>query len=69
MDSGGKLNILRQSDLGSSCVSPGLECWGLFSGANVAPRFLTTELAVPRWGCVFPAGRTFRMYLSYPVTE
>ena len=64
MDSGGKLNMFRLSDL-----SPGLECWGLSSGANVVPRFPTTELAVPRWGCVFPAGRTFRMYVSYLFRE
>ena len=42
MESGGRLNVLRQTDLSLACVSSGLKCWGLFCDLN-------TELATLRW--------------------
>ena len=38
MDSGRKLNILRQADLSLPCVSLGLRCRGHFCDLNMLPR-------------------------------
>lgn len=53
MDSGGRLNILRQFDRRVACVSAGLKCWGLFCDLNMVPRFPPAELALLRWGGPF----------------
>ena len=65
MDSGRKLNPLRQPDLSLWCASPGLRCRGLFCDISMLPHFTPLELAVLRWGSFFPEGRTFRMYLAH----
>ena len=65
MDSGRRLKILRQSDRWSACVSSGHKRSGLFRDLNMIPRFPPAELAVLRRSSFFPAGRTFRMYLSH----
>ena len=42
LESCGRLNVLRQTDLSLACVSSGLKCWGLFCDLNA-------ELATLRW--------------------
>ena len=68
MGSGRRLNILRRSDLSLERLSSGLKRRGIFCDLFLIPRFPTTELAVLGRSSVFPAGRTFRMYLSHLVT-
>ena len=67
MDSGGRLNILRRTDLSLACVSSGIKCWGLFCDFNMLPHFPPTVLSVLRWSAFFPPERTFRMYLAHLV--
>ena len=67
MDSGGRLNILRRTDLSLACVSSGIKCWGLFCDFNMLPHFPPTVQSVLRWSAFFPPERTFRMYLAHLV--
>ena len=65
MDSGGRPNVLRRSDLRLACVSSGLKRWALFCVLNLSPHYQPTELAVLRRSSFFLMGRTCRAYLSH----
>ena len=67
MDSGGKLDVLRQADLSAARVSSGIKCWGLICDLKMIPHFPPTELPVLRWRSFLPPGRTSRMYPAHLV--
>ena len=48
VDSGKRLNVLRQTDLCLACVGSGIRCWRLFCDLNMLPHFPPTELSVLR---------------------
>ena len=65
MDSGRRLDILRQTDLSLACVRAGLKCWALLYDLNTIAHFPPSELAVRGRSSFFAAWRTFRMSLAH----
>ena len=67
MYSGGRLNILRQSNLVLPCVGSGLKCWVLFCDLDMIPHFPPPRLVVTKWSSSLSIGRIRRTFLEHLV--
>ena len=57
-DSGRMLDVLRRS-----CVSSGLQRWGIFFNLSMLFHFTSSELAVQRWSAFIPGGAVLPHFL------
>ena len=65
LNTGSRLNLIRQVQDSTSSVSSGSQRYGSFSDLLGVPYFPPSSDFIPKWSEVFAPGRTFGMYVSH----